>query len=140
MLHCPSNLYKHKADGQRCRDGSVVYRPPKPTKEQMRYLQGRSCALSQPQSHQSPWHLEAGQPQAAQDASAEAGEALPDHIQTAFDEALWDGPHAERLQAASLIVGLHPDQVTYFSSALSEAEASRGSRLTDMGAAKQYNL
>ena len=110
-------------------------RPPKPTKEQMRYLQGRSCALSQPQSHQGPWHQETDQSQASQDANARAAKTLPDHIQAAFNEVLWDGPHAERLQAASLIVGLHPDQVTYFSSAWSEAKASQGSRLTDLGAA-----
>ena len=91
---------------------SGVCRMPKPTKEQMRYLQGRSCALSQPQSHESSWHQETGQSQAAQDANANAAKALPDHIQAAFNEGLWDGPHAERLQAASLIVGLHPDQVT----------------------------
>ena len=99
-------------------------RPPKPTKEQMRYLQGRSCALSQPQSYQSSWHQNFGQPQAAQDASAQAAKALPDHIQAAFSEALWDGPHAERLQAASLVVGLHPDQVTGSSEAGAFLEAA----------------
>ena len=109
-------------------------RPPKPTKEQARYLQGRTCALGQPQEHQSAWHYQSSEPQAAQDANAKKAKALPDHIQAAFDEVLWDGPHAERLQAASLIVGLHPDQVTRFSPALSEAEASQGSRGTDVSA------
>ena len=99
-------------------------RPPKPTKEQMRYLQGRSCALSQRQSHQSSRHQTTGQPQAAQYVSAEATKALPDHIQAAFSEALWDGPHAEKLQAASLIVGLHPDQVTCSSEARAFFEAA----------------
>lgn len=95
---------------------SGVCRPPKPTKEQMRYLQGRPRALSQPQSYQSSWRQNSGQAQAAQDANATAAKALPDHIQAAFDAALWDGPHAERLQAASLVVGLHPDQVMTCSS------------------------
>ena len=35
---------------------------------------------------------------------------LPDHIEAEFNEELWNGEHAPRLQAASLVVGLHPDQ------------------------------
>ena len=121
MLHDPSMPTKGKklkGDAGKCCDDC---RPPKPTKEQARYLQGRSCALSQPQSHQSSRHQETGQLAAAQDSHAKAAKALPDHIQAAFDEALWDGPHAGKLQAASLIVGLHPDEVAFFPSALREA-------------------
>ena len=38
---------------------------------------------------------------------------LPEHIQAAFDEELWTGPHAEELHASSVITGLHPDQATF---------------------------
>ena len=136
MLHNPSHVYRRERFYQKgagkCSDDC---RPPKPTKEQVRYLQGRACALSQPQSHQSSLHQAAGQLEAAQDANGKAAKALPDHIQAAFDEALWAGPHAGRLQAASLIVGLHPDQVPCFSSALREAGAISRRRLIDKGAA-----
>ncbi|KAK9908082.1 hypothetical protein WJX75_002561 [Coccomyxa subellipsoidea] len=37
---------------------------------------------------------------------------LPDHIEAEFNKELWNGEHAPRLQAASLVVGLHPDQAT----------------------------
>lgn len=36
--------------------------------------------------------------------------SLPDHIEAEFNEELWHGEHAPRLQAASLVIGLHPDQ------------------------------
>ncbi len=38
---------------------------------------------------------------------------LPDHIEAEFNEELWDGGHAARLQAASLVIGLHPDQAGF---------------------------
>ena len=44
---------------------------------------------------------------------------LPDHIEAEFNEELWNGEHAPRLQAASLVVGLHPDQVRVSPSFLS---------------------
>ena len=42
---------------------------------------------------------------------AQAGQGLSEHIQAAFNEELWSGQHAESLNEASLIIGLHPDQV-----------------------------
>ena len=80
-------------------------RPPKPTKEQLRYLQRplgqAACPLDLPK-----------QPTNGQ-AWAGGKRDLPEHIQAAFDERLWNGPHAQRLHAASLIVGLHPDQASH---------------------------
>ena len=35
---------------------------------------------------------------------------LPDHIEAEFNEELWRGKHAPRLQRASIVIGLHPDQ------------------------------
>lgn len=75
-------------------------RPPKPTKEQLRFLrqlQGPAACLQDlpMQPGQGPGQRE-----------------LPEHIQAAFDEDFWSGPHARRLHAASLIVGLHPDQAS----------------------------
>ena len=35
---------------------------------------------------------------------------LPDHIEAEFNEELWHGEHAPRLQRASIVIGLHPDQ------------------------------
>ena len=42
---------------------------------------------------------------------AQTGQGLSEHIQAAFNEELWSGQHAESLNEASLIIGLHPDQV-----------------------------
>ena len=42
---------------------------------------------------------------------AQSGHGLSEHIQAAFNEELWSGQHAEGLNDASLIIGLHPDQV-----------------------------
>ena len=42
---------------------------------------------------------------------AQAGQGLSEHIQAAFNEELWSGQHAESLHEASLVIGLHPDQV-----------------------------
>ncbi len=36
--------------------------------------------------------------------------SLPDRIEAEFNEELWHGEHAPRLQAASIVIGLHPDQ------------------------------
>ena len=80
-------------------------RLPKPTKEQLRYLQrppGRAAC---------PPDL-AMQPILGQ-GWADRGRDLPEHIQAAFDEPFWSGPHAGRLKEASLIVGLHPDQASH---------------------------
>lgn len=42
---------------------------------------------------------------------AQAGQSLSEHMQAAFNEELWSGQHAESLHEASLVIGLHPDQV-----------------------------
>lgn len=79
-------------------------RPPKPTKEHLRFLQRSSG------SDACPIDL-SGQPRQGRGRADGRGD-LPEHIQAAFDEDFWSGAHAQRLHAASLVVGLHPDQAS----------------------------
>ena len=111
---------------------TVDPRPAKLTKDQLRFLKQRSGTLGTSSTidpgidfmhsqHDSvpgdPWQ----EPSTAGEAgNAEGAKGLPNHIQAAFDAELWAGPHAKRLRAASLIVGLHPDQVPSFYTIVSE--------------------
>jgi hypothetical protein len=75
--------------------------------------------LPEEEQPESPWDLleEACWASTEDDAASAAQQqhawegVLPDHIMAEFNAELWQGEHGGRLQEASLVVGLHPDQV-----------------------------
>lgn len=127
------SFYLRSVHGVRCT--CIDPRPPLLSRAAHRHLRrlrmaGIACDVAtqdqQPEEEQeSPWSLlerascwegaedsadGASQQDAAQLPGAE-GALLPDHILAEFDAELWHGEQGAQLQNASLVVGLHPDQV-----------------------------